>query len=46
VVATPYEPFPREWWKDQDAARHVVLELSKIAFYLLGGQFSSTPAAQ
>lgn len=41
VVATPYEPFPAQWWTDQDAARNVVLELAKLAYYLLGGRFSS-----
>jgi uncharacterized SAM-binding protein YcdF (DUF218 family) len=39
VLATPYEPFPKQWWTDQDSARNVVLELIKIIFYNLGGRF-------
>jgi uncharacterized SAM-binding protein YcdF (DUF218 family) len=39
VLATPYEPFPKRWWTDQDSARNVVLELIKIIFYKLGGRF-------
>lgn len=41
VVATPYEPFPKKWWTDQDSARNVVLEAFKILFYKLGGTFHS-----
>ncbi len=46
VVASPYEPFPVDWWKDQNAARNVLLEVVKILFYRLGGGFyaaGSTP---
>jgi uncharacterized SAM-binding protein YcdF (DUF218 family) len=39
VIATSYDPFPREWWKNQDAARNVLLEIPKIVFYKLGGRF-------
>jgi uncharacterized SAM-binding protein YcdF (DUF218 family) len=39
IVPTPYDPFPARWWTDQDAARNVLLELAKIAFYRLGGRF-------
>ena len=39
VVATPYEALPSQWWKNQDAARNVVLELAKILFYFAGGGF-------
>jgi uncharacterized SAM-binding protein YcdF (DUF218 family) len=39
VCATPYETFPDEWWRSQDAARDVLLEWSKIVFYVLGGRF-------
>ncbi|GMR08750.1 MAG: hypothetical protein BMS9Abin26_1757 [Gammaproteobacteria bacterium] len=39
VVSTPYEPLPERWWQDYDAARNVILELSKVSFYLLGGEF-------
>jgi len=46
IVATPYEAFPAQWWKSQDAARNVILELAKIVFYLAGGRFHAPgPAA-
>ncbi|OPY03270.1 MAG: hypothetical protein A4E60_00462 [Syntrophorhabdus sp. PtaB.Bin047] len=41
VLGTPYESFPGKWWKDQDAARNVLLEVSKIIFYRLGGRFGA-----
>lgn len=45
VVATPYEAFPVQWWKNQDAARNVVLELTKILFYHAGGRFYAERSA-
>ena len=39
VIATSYDPFPMAWWKDQGAARNVLLELAKITFYKLGGRY-------
>jgi uncharacterized SAM-binding protein YcdF (DUF218 family) len=39
VLAVPQERFPNRWWTSQDAAREVLLEWSKIAFYLAGGRF-------
>jgi uncharacterized SAM-binding protein YcdF (DUF218 family) len=39
VIATSYDPLPQAWWKDQSAARNVLLELAKITFYQLGGRF-------
>jgi uncharacterized SAM-binding protein YcdF (DUF218 family) len=45
IVATPYEVFPAQWWKNQDAARNMVLELSKILFYLAGGRFHAAGPA-
>jgi hypothetical protein len=39
VLAVPQERFPDRWWTSQDAAREVLLEWSKIAFYLVGGRF-------
>jgi uncharacterized SAM-binding protein YcdF (DUF218 family) len=39
VIATSYDPFPLAWWKDQSAARNVLLELAKITFYQLGGRY-------
>jgi uncharacterized SAM-binding protein YcdF (DUF218 family) len=44
VLATPQEPFPERWWTSQDAARDVLLEWTKILFYLGGGRFRA-PAA-
>jgi uncharacterized SAM-binding protein YcdF (DUF218 family) len=42
VVGTPHESFPTRWWTDQGAARNVLLELAKIAFYRFGGRFAAT----
>ena len=39
VIATGYEPLPPAWWKDQNSARNVLLELAKIGFYQLGGRY-------
>ena len=39
MIATSYDPLPQAWWKDQSAARNVLLELAKIAYYELGGRF-------
>ena len=39
VVAAPQEFFPDRWWTSQDAAREVLLEWSKLLFYLLGGRY-------
>jgi uncharacterized SAM-binding protein YcdF (DUF218 family) len=41
VVGTPYDSFQKQWWKDQDSARNVMLEITKIFFYVLGGRFYS-----
>jgi len=41
VVDTPYETFPKKWWTNQDAVRDVILEISKILYYELGGRFHS-----
>jgi uncharacterized SAM-binding protein YcdF (DUF218 family) len=38
-VASRYESFPHAWWSDQTAARNVVLELAKTAYYVAGGRF-------
>lgn len=45
VCATPYEAFPDEWWRSQDAAREVLLEWVKIGFFMAGGRFraAATP---
>ena len=42
VVAAPYDRLPEKWWRDQAAARQVVLEFAKTAYYLVGGRFSSS----
>jgi uncharacterized SAM-binding protein YcdF (DUF218 family) len=39
MIASSYDPFPASWWKDQSAARNVLLELAKITYYKLGGRF-------
>lgn len=39
VVATPYEDYRDDWWRSQDSARNTVLEIAKIAYYLVGGRF-------
>lgn len=39
VVATPYEQFPDRWWTSQDAARDLLLEITKIVFYVSGGRY-------
>ncbi len=39
MIATSYDPFPQTWWKDQNAARNVLLELAKLTFYRLGGRY-------
>ena len=39
VIATSYDPLPLAWWKDQSAARNVLMELAKITFYRLGGRY-------
>lgn len=39
IVATPYEEFPEHWWKSQDAARDLLLEVAKIAFFVVGGRY-------
>lgn len=39
IVATRFEEFPEKWWADQQAARNVLLEVAKLAFYALGGRF-------
>ena len=43
VIGTSYEPFPEKWWKDQDAARNVILEVLKMVFYVSGGRFQPPP---
>jgi uncharacterized SAM-binding protein YcdF (DUF218 family) len=44
VIATPYETFPERWWTSQDAARDLLLETAKLAFYALGGRFTAATA--
>jgi uncharacterized SAM-binding protein YcdF (DUF218 family) len=41
VVGTPYEPYPDKWWSNQDSARNIILEITKIIFYKFGGRFYS-----
>ncbi len=39
MLPTRYEVFPDNWWRDQNAARNVLLEAAKLAFYFAGGRF-------
>lgn len=39
----PYEPWPTEWWKNQQAAAHVIIECAKFLFYFVGTPFRSAP---
>lgn len=39
MIASSYDPLPQAWWRDQSAARNVLSELAKIAFYQLGGRY-------
>jgi uncharacterized SAM-binding protein YcdF (DUF218 family) len=39
MIASSYDPLPQAWWQDQSAARNVLMELAKIAFYRLGGRY-------
>ena len=45
VLATTQEAFPDRWWTSQAAAREVLLEWTKIAFYALGGRFRAAGEA-
>lgn len=42
MVATPYEEFPERWWTSQEAARDLLLEMAKLAYFALGGRFAAT----
>ncbi|MDK9723635.1 MAG: YdcF family protein [Sterolibacteriaceae bacterium MAG5] len=42
MVATVYEEFPECWWTSQDAARDLLLEMAKLAYFALGGRFVAT----
>ena len=44
ATPTPYESFPDAWWRSQDAPRELLLEWSKVPFYLLGGRYGSGEA--
>lgn len=39
VVGSRFEPFPERWWRDQEAARNVVLESAKLVYFAVGGRF-------
>jgi uncharacterized SAM-binding protein YcdF (DUF218 family) len=45
-VASPYDRLPAKWWTDQAAARQVVLEYAKMAYYVLGGRFTAKVPVQ
>ena len=42
AVGTVYETFLANWWTDQNSAKAVILETAKLAWYLLGGSFTSS----
>ena len=46
VVGSPHSPFKKQWWTDQDSARAVVLEVSKILFYICGGRYFSSEGSR
>ncbi len=39
MLSTPYDLYPKLWWRDKDAAKDTVLEMCKLSYYLLGGRF-------
>lgn len=41
MTPTAYEEFPERWWTSQDAARDLLLEFAKLAYYALGGRFAT-----
>lgn len=43
-VATPYEQYAADWWKNQDSARYTILEVAKIIYYVVGGRFRAQNA--
>ena len=44
VCPDPQEALEPRWWKDRQSALKVVQETAKMAYYLGGGAFRSTPA--
>lgn len=42
VVGSRYQPLPQAWWRDQEAARNILLEGSKYLYYVLGGRFTTS----
>jgi len=40
-TGTPYQYFPKEWWRTRESALKVVNETVKTLFYLVGGRFTS-----
>jgi len=42
VISNRHEPIVDPWWSQQSSALQVVLEVSKIIHYTLGGMFLST----
>jgi uncharacterized SAM-binding protein YcdF (DUF218 family) len=39
IIASRYETFPEDWWREQRASVSVILEVAKLTFYFLGGRF-------
>lgn len=43
ITSPPEQRLARRWWRNQKSAQWVVAESFKLAWYLLGGRFRSTP---
>ena len=39
VVGSPYDPLPKAWWTDREAARQVFSEAGNLVYHFIGGSF-------
>lgn len=39
VIGSRYDPVPEKWWRDRESARDVLLEVAKLAYFVVGGRF-------
>ncbi len=37
-IGSRYEEFPAAWWRENESARHALMETFKLMFYLVGGR--------
>lgn len=37
-IGSRYEEFPATWWKENETARHAIMETAKLVFYWFGGR--------